>query len=208
MAEELSPFDCVIAEEEPGPSTHADRPVARGIRPAENQGPNLSVEMQQVIERAIERGITAGLHRERQSSKRTTARSSQQSVRRDQVQGPASPGTSIATEVSILEEDNIGQQELSEDENPPDKPAFTELFKPSLFKAILHKARASTELGSSNQGEAAASGSQDPKEGLFKENAPAQDLVPVSDLFVNVVQRPWAQPCSLTNPSEADKNIL
>lgn len=40
-----------------------------------------------------------------------------------------------------------------------------------------------------------------------KENAPAQDLVPVPELFVNVVQPQWAQPGSLTNPSRADKNL-
>lgn len=184
-----------MIEEDPESLGLADRGRSTRPRPAEDQGPNLSTKMQRVIENTIERGNASGLSRKLQTSKNSTAKPTLKPTQSGQVQRPPSPGTSIATEESILEEDNIGEQELSEDETPiPDKPAFTGLFRPSLFKAILHKVKASTQEGTPSQGTAVPSGTQDPKEGLFKENAPAQDLVPMPELFVNVVQRQWAQP--------------
>lgn len=55
---------------------------------------------------------------------------------------------SVPSEDSILEKGEVDDQELSEDENlTPDKPAFTGLFMPSLFKSLLYKATDVTNMG-------------------------------------------------------------
>lgn len=94
--------------------------------------------MREVIATAISQGIAQGL-------KERDARAWAQG----QVQGPqaffASP--SIVSAGSVSEEEDLAEPELSEDEGlVPDKPAFAGLFKPLLFKSILHKAKVITHL--------------------------------------------------------------
>lgn len=166
----------------------------------------MSAEMKEVSQ-AITQGIAEGIcYKESRSDRPPQSHPPQAPQSRNCFPAPQSPGTSIATEDSILEEEATGDLDLSEDKDLlPDKPAFADLFKPSLFKSILHKDRASIQLGSPPQETPVPSTSQDPREGLFKENAPAEVLVP--KLFMNVVQCQWVQPSLLANPSGGYKNL-
>lgn len=57
------------------------------------------------------------------------------------VQDPPSPLPSIHSEDSLVGEYEINDQELSEDEGLiQDKPAFSGLFRSTLFKSLLYKA--------------------------------------------------------------------
>lgn len=121
-----------------------------GPSPVEDQGPYLSVEMHKVIARAISRRITEGLRQKDHCSARSAPSwpLAQGSRDRDRSLRPPSPGTSLANEESIWGEEEQGEQDLLEEEGlVPDKPAFTGLFKPTLFKSILHKAKAFTRMG-------------------------------------------------------------
>lgn len=59
---------------------------------------------------------------------------------------------SIHSEDSLLDDDDRGAMEFSDDEGlEPDKPSFTSLFRTSLIKSLLHKAKVSTCLAASDQ---------------------------------------------------------
>lgn len=57
-------------------------------------------------------------------------------------------GFSLATRLLLQEDDYPEDFEFSEDEGlMPDRPAFTGLFCPSVFKSLLHKAKVVTNIG-------------------------------------------------------------
>ncbi|XP_032068578.1 uncharacterized protein LOC116505453 [Thamnophis elegans] len=117
--------------------------------------------------------------------------------------------SSALSESSILEDPDQEEQELSEDEDlPPDAPAFSGLFKPSLFKSILHKAKNTTQVGTKPKTMQGTSDSApvNPNASMFNVQAPQQELVPVPDLFMDVIQSQWAQPGSQAAPSGRTRN--
>lgn len=108
-----------------------------------------------------------------------------------------SPGTSISSPSLDSQESLWGDKghrdpDLSEDEDMvPDPPAFTELFLPSLFKPLLHRARSTTKLGVQT---APPEVSLDPADGLFQEPNLMQEEIPVPRLFIDVIQKQWDHP--------------
>lgn len=93
-------------------------------RPMEDQGPSLSIEMQDVIARVISQGITGGLHqRDSQPPRSVPARHIPQEAA--QGQRPPSPHSSMFSKDYIWGEETRPEQDLSGDEQAvPDKPAF------------------------------------------------------------------------------------
>lgn len=79
--------------------------------------------------------------------------------------------------------------EFSEDEDVlPDKPTFTGLFSPSLFKALLHKAIATTQLASSKTSSDQVEGTN-PQGALSAVPKADQQFIPCPQLFTETVQR-------------------
>lgn len=180
-------------------------PTIQARRPRGDQGPQLS-EMQEVIAQAISQGIAEGLQR-RDTCPDSRPRKDGAGVSRCRARHP-SLESSVISEVSVGEEHEHDEQELSEDKDlPPDTPAFSDLFRST--KSILHKAKSITQLGTSSH--AGLGGSEaatpNPRDSMFKAQAPPQDLVPVPDLFMDVVQCQWIQPGSLAAPSRGDKKL-
>lgn len=111
-------------------------------------------------------------------------------------------------EESVRNNDYLEEFEFLDNEGMiPDKPAFPGLFRPSLFKSLLHKAKVATNMGKVLD---PASLSQEPanlNENLFMLPKPDHDFVPCPDLFSQVIQRPWEQLGSLSGPNGHDKKL-
>lgn len=98
--------------------------------------------------------------------------------------------------------------EFSEDEGLlPDAPAFTGLFRPSLLKSLLHKARLTTNLGKNDTPLSKSQIASGPHDLLFRLSKPDKDFIPCPQLFSEVIRNPWTQPGSLTTPSSQDKRL-
>lgn len=98
--------------------------------------------------------------------------------------------------------------EFSKDEGlPPDKPVFTGLFRPSIFKSLLHKAKFTTKFGVTGSSLDKPAQSSKPHEALFQVTKPDPDVIPCPPLFKEVVQNAYGQPGSLTAPSGLDKKL-
>lgn len=99
--------------------------------------------------------------------------------------------------------------ELSEDEGmAPDTPSFMGLFRPSMFKSLLHKARFTANLGAPGVDSSPAPPAVGPHDALFQSAKTNKDVIPCPRLFLDVLQYPWGQPGSLTAPSTLDKKLF
>lgn len=124
------------------------------------------------------------------------------------LQHPTRKEASTAQADSDQGEDYTEDIEFSEgDDLPPDNPAFTGLFRPSLFKSLLHKARLTTNLGAPGVDSLGAPSTPGPHDALFHSSKPDKDVIPCPRLFLDVLQSPWGQPGSLTSPSTLDKKL-
>lgn len=114
----------------------------------------------------------------------------------------------VSSEDSEAGEEYPDEMEFSEDEDLlPEQPVFTGLFKPSVFKSLLRKAKATTKFGlvpPTAEGAASAKALHDR---LFQVAKPDKDVIPCPPLFSEVVQSGWAQPGSLMAPSGLDKKL-
>lgn len=129
-----------------------------------------------------------------------------------QVSSLTRPSTSSQSyqrlEESVQEEDYLEDFELSDDdENIPDKPAFPGLFRPALFKSLLHKAKVATNMGKVLDPASLSQDTSNPNEALFKLPQPEFDFVPCPDLFSQVIQQPWERPRSISGPTGHDKRM-
>lgn len=98
--------------------------------------------------------------------------------------------------------------EFSEDEGlPPDKPVFTGLFCPSVFKSLLHKAKVSTKFGIAEVSPDSAAQSSAPHDAVFQVSKLDHDVIPCPPLFIDVIKTAFGQPGSLTAPSGLDKRL-
>lgn len=128
-------------------------------------------------------------------------------VPKPQVQFPEHPSgrhaspsqqESSQSDGSSIEEDYPDDLEFSEDEGLwPDRPAFTGLFRPSVFKSLLHKAKVATNIGVFEDHSDQSQGSAAPHDYLFMVPKQEQEFIPCPKLFSEVIQRPWSQPGSL-----------
>lgn len=88
----------------------------------------------------------------------------------------------------------------------PDPPAFSGLFIPSLFKPLLHKARATTKLGGGATALATAM-FQDPGQAMFSDRSADKEEVPAPPLFLEVVKHQWAWPGAFPNLGGNDRRF-
>lgn len=99
--------------------------------------------MRDVIASAIFQGIAQGL-------KERADRSGQGHKSKSKTPRPSLHLPSVVSAESVSEGEDLAEPDLSENEGlVPDKPAFMGLFKPSLFKSILYKAKVITHLEAS-----------------------------------------------------------
>lgn len=97
--------------------------------------------------------------------------------------------------------------ELSEDEGiAPDKPVFSGLFIPSLFKSLLHKAKVTTKLADASLQDTQQAPSQ-PHDNLFSALKMEKEFIPCPQLFSEVVQHSWNSPSSLAALTALDKKL-
>lgn len=89
----------------------------------------------------------------------------------------------------------------------PDVPAFTGLFRPALFKSLLHKARLTTNLGAADEQPSTSRAEPGPHDTLFKMSKQEKECIPCPQLFTDVIQAPWGQLGSSTSPSNLDKKL-
>lgn len=115
---------------------------------------------------------------------------------------------SVHSNDSNFNDDDERGMEFSDDEDAlPEKPTFTGLFRPSLFKALLHKAIAATQLASSKVSPK-QQGDPNLHEALFAVPKADQEFIPCPQLFTEIVQSPWSQPGSLAAPNGLDKKMF
>lgn len=89
----------------------------------------------------------------------------------------------------------------------PDRPAFSGLFRSSLFKSLLHKAKPTSNMGRSTSTADQPQDIPDPHEGLFSEIVPEQDIILSPKLFLDVIQRQRLQPGSVPAPNRNDRKL-
>lgn len=171
-----------------GPSTTPDPPV--------NVQAMLSDVLAKILSTGLQQGVQQGQH------------APLQSVRRGQASGPSSssaPQASVSSDESEMGEELPEEMEFSEDENfVPDQPVFTGLFRPSVFRSLLHKAKLITKFGLTPSETSRTTSLHDP---LFQVSKPDKDTIPCPPLFSEVVKSGWAQPGALTAPSALDKKL-
>lgn len=76
-----------------------------------------------------------------------------------------------------------------------------------MFKPLLHKARATAQIGDDSVPPQKIPPSQGPEQDLFSAPVVKQDFIPVPNLFLNVVQNQWPHPGVLPTPSYNDKRF-
>lgn len=78
----------------------------------------------------------------------------------------------------MLEDDYREDLEFSENEGLlPDRPVFTGLFHPSVFKPLLHKAKLTTNIGVVEGSIEQPQGSTNPHDDLFRIPKPDQEFI-------------------------------
>lgn len=181
-------------------------PTAAGLR--EEAGPSMGppVDFNLLFTQAISNIFQAGLH---QTAGRPLLQGCASAVPSTMQYVPVHQPSTVysATSDHVREDDMVDDFELSEDEEVvQEKPAFPGLFKPSMFKSLLRKAKIATNMDSSlNQ--ASSSQSKGPTSNLFLVPEPDHDFVPCPDLFSQVIQKPWEHPASLSGPNSFDRKL-
>lgn len=179
-------------------------PTAAGLR---SEVPDNPVNFHSMLSDALAKILAAGLQQE------TTAFLT--NVLPSQAPAPAIAKVAHSSRQRAVdtssEESDSGEicpedVEFSDDEGlPPEKPAFTNLFCPSIFKSLLHKAKIATKFGIAGVPADTADQSSDPHDTLFQVSKPDHDVIPCPPLFADVVKSAFGQPGSLTAPSGLDK---
>ncbi|XP_070798961.1 uncharacterized protein [Pituophis catenifer annectens] len=195
-------------------------PTAAGLRAAESAPPPFQYDIQQVISDTVTRTLAATSHHAAPYGAWTQprfppppplARDSQPVPIQYQPtileSGPHSDYERGAESSPEEGEADPSDMDLSDDADmPPDKPAFSGLFRPSLFKSLLHKAKLATNMADPAP-QVDQPGPSQQHEALFTTPKPATDFIPCPQLFSEVVQRSWSTPSSLPAPSGLDKKL-
>lgn len=125
-------------------------PTAAGLRDPVGSSPTPPLDLQTFLSSAFSSFLAAGLQQATQLPPQPLAGHSAQQAPPTSSSHSTRRGAATAQADSDPSEDCPEDIEFSEDDDlPPDNPAFTGLFRPSLFKSLLHKARLTTNLGAS-----------------------------------------------------------
>lgn len=183
-------------------------PTAAGLREATGPAAAAPLDFQSFFSSAFSSFLAAGLQQASQMSLQPLAGQAVQQAPPSASSRPSKNVTSVDLAESDPGDECPEDFELSDDDElPPDNPAFTGLFRPAMFKSLLHKARLTTNLGAAGTDTAGDSAAAGPHDALFHPSKPDKDVVPCPRLFLEVLQNPWGQPGSLTSPSSLDKKL-
>lgn len=177
-------------------------PTVAGLRVPAQGSQAQTLDLQAMVAAALANIFQAGLHQASQPE--TPLPTTQPSTS----SAPPPPPQTLQGDTESAEEDYLDDIFSADDEMEPEAPTFQGLFKPSMFKALLRKARLATNMGLSQAAGTHAPSTSTNHEELFKVKKPEQEFVPFPDLFAEVIQRPWAQPGSLAGPNNFDKRLL
>lgn len=181
-------------------------PTAAGLRLGEGQSTALSMDIQTFIVETISKAMALGFQQEGYFPSMSASLQLPASLD----PGPGSPSQQDSTHSTdfLWGDDDLGDPEFSEDEGLlPDKPAFTGLFRPSIFKSLLHKAKVSTNMGVSEAPVVQSQGAHHPHDDLLVVPSTEQEFIPCPKLFAEVIQKQWSQPGSLAAPSGHNKKL-
>lgn len=205
----------VQAQEESFPSTINRRapeatftPTAAGLRAGEGQCAGPPLDLQNMVSEAISRIFVAGIQHATHLAPTSTAVKPQVPAATLGTSGSPSAQESNHSEGSLQDKEYLGEFDLSEDKALAlDLLAFPGLFRSSLFKSLLHKAKVTTNMGIVMAPVSQATDTSALHGNLFRVPKPEHDFVPCPDLFTEVIQWPWDQPGSLAGPSGHDKKL-
>lgn len=171
-----------------------------------------SPELMAFIQAAIQKGIQTELQRRTSSWVSDTACS--------QLEGEGSHlhedhAPVVVPDHSIVLSDHLSisggearDADLSDDEDlPPDQPSFVGLFKPQLFRSLLHKAKLTSRLGSSSQASPSGVANSATSVPLFEEPVVETEEIPGPKLFREVLKKQWSNPASGPNPNQLDRRL-
>ncbi|XP_070605564.1 uncharacterized protein [Erythrolamprus reginae] len=184
-------------------------PTAAGLRPRETQEPEITPQMRLIISQAIAQGIAAGIQQKQQAASDNTLHQGQPTVRESSRDLLAlhSPASSIHSRKNLWDDEEQTEARLYEDEGgAAERPAFTGLFNPVLFKTLLYKAKATAGIGEPATSDASLALSE-PNSLVFSEPAIEKEEIPTPKLFMDVVQRDWALPGSHLTLSGMEKQL-
>lgn len=182
-------------------------PTAAGLRPEEDAPAAGNLDLPSLLS-SLSSLLAAGLPQSGQPPLRAPSAST--SARGRHSTRPRSPvreeaGSSANSDQG---EDFPEDLEFSEDEGlAPDAPAFTGLFRPALFRSLLHKARLAMNFSAPETDPNSGQLEKGPLDSLFKLSKPDKDCIPLPQLFSEVIKSPWTQPGYLTAPSSLDKKL-
>lgn len=174
-------------------------------------GPLVSPELAAYIHQAILQGLAADRQRRTaswvsESPSQIDVEGSCLSTDGDKVPLWAHSVISASAHGSVLGED-LKDPDLSDDEDlSPDLPSFVGLFKPQMFRSLLHKAKLTTGLGSPPPAPSSGEGTSQSIP-LFEEPTIESEEIPGPKLFREVLTKQWSTPASGPNPNALDRRI-
>ncbi|XP_070807548.1 uncharacterized protein [Pituophis catenifer annectens] len=188
-------------------------PTVAGLRPKETEDPEITPEIKLIISKAIAQGIAAGMQRNQQAASGNAPRQGQPPAPnnpRDVAAPPRalSPAPSMFSQESLSDDEEPQGSMLSGDKGGTmDSLGYTGLFRPALFKTLLHRAKATAQIGGDPSASDPASGLSDPNSLVFSERTTDNEEIPTPKLFRDAVYRQWAQPGAYPGPSVNDKRF-
>ncbi|XP_060541090.1 uncharacterized protein LOC132709972 [Pantherophis guttatus] len=188
-------------------------PTVAGLRPKETEDPEITPEIKLIISKAIAQGIAAGMQRNQQAASGNAPQKGQPPAPnhpRDVAAPPRalSPAPSMFSQESLSDDEEPQGSMLSGDKGGTmDSLGYTGLFRPALFKTLLHRAKATAQIGGDPSASDPASGLSDPNSLVFSERTTDNEEIPTPKLFRDAVYRQWAQPGAYPGPSVNDKRF-
>lgn len=178
-------------------------PRAAGLRTGDGFHSNLPLDVQFIVAETISRFLAVGSLSTVHPPSALPPSPVPAPTGWDHLQEYSGYQDSIHSKDLLWDDDNHRDTEFSEDEGlTSDRPPMTRLFRPSLFKSLLHKAKVSTNLDTSD-GQPEFSDASRPHDGLFTVPRAEKGFIPCPQLFSEVVQCPWGVPSSEHSGQEA-----
>ncbi|XP_070591658.1 uncharacterized protein [Erythrolamprus reginae] len=171
-------------------------PTAAGLRSQTGSWQHLPPDLQEMFANVYAQGVNAGTG---------------QQVNRPQTQArnlwPVPPPSGLG---SLSEDPDFGgdsdkEYEFSEDENTPEQQPVAGLFKPTLFRTLLFKAKQVMDLQGAAKTPEAEAGKTSAS--LLREPQPESDHIPASHIFVEGVKKPWQHPAAAQGPSNLERKF-
>ncbi|XP_070605563.1 lamina-associated polypeptide 2-like isoform X2 [Erythrolamprus reginae] len=197
------------------PAPKREKPTL-GRRPRETQEPEITPQMRLMITEAIARGIVAGVQKKQQGACPAPDKSLHQgkptapdnSEDPTLLQSPHSPASSRYSQKTLWGNEEEKELRVSEEKaGAPERPAFTGLFNPDLFKTLLSKAKATTGIGADPAVSDPSLDLSDPKSLVSSEPASEKEEIPTPKLFLDFVQQQWIQSEEDPLPSMKEKRF-